>query len=179
MNSNEVLEGFETLIHHYLEELDTFSMEQLTYKTSEDDWSLGQMYLHLINSALYMQLRNVELCRTQSTDTVNSTEGKTKAGEAVFSLGGFPPERIRVPASPQYTPGQPQSKEQIAEGLNTVLHRMNEIEPLLAEISPNHTVTHPRLGELNAREWFTLVEMHYRHHLRQKDRLKHALLPAS
>lgn len=34
-----------------------------------------------------------------------------------------------------------------------------------------NTVLHPRFGGLNALEWFRLIEMHYRHHLLQKQHL--------
>jgi hypothetical protein len=172
MNTTETLQRLEEIMNHYLHELNHFSMEQLKRQPSENEWSLGQMYLHLINSALYMQLRNVDHCRSQSVDSVVTAGEKTEAGEAIFVQGGFPPVRIQVPPSPQYTPEQPLSKQQIVEGLNAVMRGMKEIELILEEISPMHTVMHPRFGALNANEWFLLVEMHYRHHLHQKERLK-------
>jgi hypothetical protein len=46
------------------------------------------------------------------------------------------------------------------------------IEPTIENAPLQNTVSHPRLGALKAKEWFTLVEMHYRHHLQQKDSLK-------
>lgn len=49
---------------------------------------------------------------------------------------------------------------------------MKEIEPALEKMSKQNTVSHPRFGGLCAEEWFLLVEMHYRHHLLQLDRLK-------
>jgi hypothetical protein len=79
--------------------------------------------------------------------------------------------RIQVPPSPQYTPQQPESKEQLVQGLNAVMSRMKEIEPMIEKAPLENTFPHPRLGALNAKEWFMLVEMHYRHHLHQKDRL--------
>ncbi|MFC5701414.1 DinB family protein [Cohnella faecalis] len=156
----------------YADELKAYSMEQLTRKPSEDEWSLGQMYVHLINTALNMQLRNVEICRDRSGESVTETKGATEAGQAIFAAGGFPPVRIQVPPSPQYTPGQPESKEQLAEGLQTVLRRMKEISSELESIDPRQTVDHPRLGAFNANQWFALVEMHFRHHLLQKKRLQ-------
>jgi hypothetical protein len=172
MNTIEALQHFEEMTNTYLEELMGFSMEQLTRQPSENEWSLGQMYLHLIQAALFMQIRNIEECMRPSVDTASSVEEKTEAGKAVFEQGDFPPVRIHVPPSPQYTPSQPKDKEQIAEGLTAVQHRMKEIEPMLDKAPLMNTVLHPRFGALNAKEWFKLVEMHYRHHLQQKDRLK-------
>lgn len=169
MNTPEIIQRLEEITNHYIQELEQFSMEQLTRKPSENEWSLGQMYVHLINTALNMQLRNIELCRQQSANEAAEAGGKTEAGEAIFKNGGFPPVRIQVQTA---IPDQPLTKQQIIEGLNTVVRQMKEVEPLLEEISPLHTVQHPRLGGLNAKEWFGLVEMHYRHHLHQKERLK-------
>ena len=99
---------------------------------------------------------------------------KTEAGKAIMALGSFPPERVRVPPSPQYTPEQPAGKEELARGLLEVLRLANEIEPGLGEADLSLAVAHPRLGALNAQEWFRLVEMHYRHHKLQLGRLKTA-----
>lgn len=172
MNATEALLRFEQSVHGYLHELEGFSMEQLKHQPSESDWSLGQMYQHLINSALYMQLPNIERCMTEIDDSIPSTGVKTKEGEAIFEQGSFPPIRIQVPPSPQYTPKQPESKEELIQGLHAVIHRMKQVAPTLDMANKQNTVAHPRFGMLNANEWFLLIEMHYRHHLLQMDRLK-------
>jgi hypothetical protein len=175
MNTTKTLQRFEETTNHYLQELNGFSMEQLKRQPSENEWSIGQMYQHLINTALYMHLRNVDHCMTQSEDSVISKGEKTEAGQAVFDQGGFPPVRIQVPPSPQYTPVQPESKDQLVQGLNVVMQKMKEIEPKIENAPLHNTVSHPRFGALNAKEWFMLIEMHYRHHLLQKERLKKEL----
>lgn len=175
MNTTEALQRFEEIANHYLHELDCIGIDQLKRQPSENEWSLGQMYQHLINSALYMQLRHIDHCMTQSEDSVASIAGKTREGIEIFEQGGFPPIRIQVPPSPQYTPEQPESKEQLIQGLNTVIDRMKEIMPKLEKASMQNTMPHPRFGSLNAKEWFLLIEMHYRHHLLQTDRLKNFL----
>lgn len=172
MSTRKALQRFEESVSRYREELSEFSLEQLTRQPSPDDWSIGQMYMHLILATQYMQLANVEKCRLGKEVTAGE---KTDAGREVFLSGGFPPIRIKVPASPQYTPPQPVSKEQIEEGLNNVVTRMREVESTLEEISPVHKVEHPRFGALNASEWFLLIEMHFRHHFLQLDRLKNEL----
>ncbi|MGO4269345.1 DinB family protein [Paenibacillus sp. TAF58] len=173
----ETLQRFEEITNRYLEQLHGITIEQLTYQQSEAEWSIGQMYLHLINTAL-QQLRNAEQCMIQTAEPVGSIGGKTEAGKAVFEQAGFPPVRIQVPASPQYTPGQPESIDQLVQGMNSVRQRMKEIGAML-DSAPlqtlQNTVSHPRLGDLHAKEWFMFVEMHYRHHLLQKDRLKKVL----
>lgn len=176
MKTIESLQHFEQLLNTYLDELTGFSMEQLTWQPSENEWSLGQLYLHLIHSALFMQIRSIEDCMSPNAEAVRSIEEKTEAGKAIFAQGALPSVRIHVPPSPEYTPSQPRDKEQIVEGLNAVLHRMKEIEPKLDQAPLKNTAMHPRFGALHAKDWFMLVEMHYRHHLQQLDRLKKGLV---
>ncbi|MUT67443.1 DinB family protein [Paenibacillus sp. NEAU-GSW1] len=188
MDTKETLRKFEETVSVYIRELDGSSLDQLLWKPAEDEWSLGQMYMHLIRSAQFMQLRNAALCLEPGGSPEVSRAGKTKPGEDLFKTGSFPPDRIRVPPSPQYTPPQPESKEQLVGGLRDTVRRMVEIEPTIAsEFDPvtqvrlepgkeivRNTVLHPRFGGLNALEWFRLIEMHYRHHLLQKMRLDDA-----
>ncbi|MFS0554939.1 DinB family protein [Brevibacillus sp. 179-C9.3 HS] len=172
MNTVEILNKFEDVTNHYLHELEGFSMEQLLQKPSEDEWSIGQMYLHLIQSARYMQLGSVEKCRQGGPAVAEAGSCKTEIGQAIFAQGSLPPVRVKVPASPAYTPAQPDSKEQLRDGLNGVLAQMKELEPTLDDIPAQHTAPHPAFGDLTAKEWFAIVEMHYRHHLLQLNRLK-------
>lgn len=192
MDTKKTLRAFEETASRYIRELDSISLEQLLWKPAEDEWSLGQMHMHLIQSAQFMQLRNVALCLAPNGNPMVASAGKTALGEGLFRAGSFPPDRIRVSPSPQYTPLQPDSKEQLVDGLRDTIRRMNEIEPAVAAafdpvaqaisepgkgtaIEPaRNTVAHPRLGGLNALEWFQLIEMHYRHHLLQKERLDDA-----
>lgn len=113
-----------------------------------------------------MQLRNAALCLEPGGSPEVSRAGKTKPGEDLFQTGSFPPDRIRVPPSPQYTPSQPESKEQLVDGLRDTVRRMVEIEAKIAsEFDPvtqarlepgkeivRNTVLHPRFGGLNALE---------------------------
>lgn len=171
----EALQAFEAVVGRYLIELDSLDMEQLIKKPNEEEWSIGQMYMHLIQSAQFMHLHNVDQCLAGSEATVDAIEEKTERGKEAFQLGSFPPVRIRVPASPQYTPKQPESKEQLMEGLNGTVERMKRTESALSKVPESKKMVHPGFGALNANEWFLLIEMHYRHHLSQLERLKNFL----
>ncbi|MCR2804617.1 DinB family protein [Paenibacillus soyae] len=170
--TTEALQAFEATVGRYLAELDSLEMEQLRALPNEEDWSIGQMYMHLIQSAQFMHLANVDHCLAGNEIVQEGAGEKTDAGKAVFELGSFPPIRIRVPASSQYTPRQPESKEQLIEGLRGVMERMRRTEIVLKQAPEENKILHPRLGALNATEWFLLIEMHYRHHLLQLERLK-------
>ncbi|MCM3133457.1 DinB family protein [Paenibacillus polysaccharolyticus] len=175
-STNEILNSFETTVERYVAELNLLNMDELLRKENEEEWSIGQMYMHLIQSALFMQLRNIEHCLAKDEHTVDVDAKKTELGSQVFDAEQFPPVQVKVPASPQYTPWQPESKEQLAQGLQQVVDRMRGVAVVLDEVTtgvtPSRKVLHPRLGALNAQEWFHLIEMHYKHHFLQLDRLK-------
>lgn len=171
-NTLQVLKSFENAVERYLVELKQLDMEQLHRKTDEEEWSIGQMYMHLIQSALFMHLPNIKQCLVHSEPSVHSNKGKTELGKSVFEQEQFPATRVKVPASPQYTPKSPENKEQLVEGLHQVIEEMRDMEAVLRPSPATDKVIHPRLGALDAQEWFLLIEMHYRHHFLQLNRLK-------
>ncbi|MCC2684800.1 MAG: hypothetical protein K0R75_1699 [Paenibacillaceae bacterium] len=197
-STKEALQQVEQTTEEYVRELESLSVEQLGWKPGESEWSIGQVVQHLIQSAHGMQLGNVAACMEgAATPTtlpspqaaaaaavappakdVPSPVGKSQVGEAIFAAGELPPIRVQVPPSAQYTPLQPESKAQLVQGLQSVIDRMRTIEPTLAD-APSTTVPHPRFSGLNAQEWFVLIGMHYRHHLRQLERLKQEWARAS
>jgi len=169
--TKEVLMSFELTVERYLAELTKLNMDKMHRKLNEEDWSIGQMYVHLIQSA-FMHLHNVEQCLAGSESTLNPAKEKTEQGKIVFKLEQFPAVRIKVPASPKYTPQPPESMEQLVEGLHSVVERMRNTESVLLQVPVSNKILHPAFGALNAQEWFMLIEMHYRHHFLQLDRLK-------
>ncbi|WP_256759303.1 DinB family protein [Cohnella sp. WQ 127256] len=174
MQTRDSLQCLEETIAYYLEQLRGISEDQLILKPSEDDWSIGQMVVHLIQATQNMSLRNIDLCKEGNPDTIVAST-KTEAGEAMFLNNGFPDVKISVPPSPQYTPQQPNGKEELSQGLNNIIQRMKEIEPAINGIPMERAMNHPRLGALNAQEWFVLAEFHFRHHLKQLHRLQQSI----
>jgi len=88
--AKETLSRFEETVNGYIRDLEGTSMDQLLWKPAEDEWSLGQMYMHLIRSARFMHLRNVALCLDPNGSPEVTQAGKTEQGEKVFKMGDFP-----------------------------------------------------------------------------------------
>lgn len=167
MNTKESLNKLEETAAYYLEQLKGISEEQLTRQPSEEQWSIGQLFVHLISVTQFMSLRNIGLCQEGNPESIMVGAAKSEGGEALFQYGGFPDVKIHVPPSPQYTPKQPNNAEELSQGLLSIVERMKTIEPALDNIPAENSVPHPRLGALNSKEWFCIVEMHFRHHLKQ------------
>lgn len=159
------------IIDLYKRELKRYSIDQLRYVSEQGVWSLGQMYDHMILTALDY-LDQVQRCASESEE---QHQGKTEVGNQLFNAGSFPPIKIKLPDGPENAPSNSETVDDLMCGLDMVLKRMFEWEGKVNTINPNNKVRHDGFGWLNAREWFDLVDMHFRHHLRQKVELEQKL----
>ncbi|XXM70802.1 DinB family protein [Lysinibacillus sphaericus] len=156
------------LVNTYKNELQNYSLEQLRYIDEAGVWSIRQMYDHLILVA-HEYLDNMEKCTALNDEQYL---GKTEFGEHLYNIGGFPPIKIRLPDELNSPPNNLDSKEDLISRMDQVILRLNQWESKVDNINPNYKVEHGGFGWLNAREWYDLVGMHFRHHLRQKKELE-------
>lgn len=160
---------FEQIANHWIKDIELYTDEQFLMKPDADQWSIGQVYNHLINSALNFHLKQIEICASGKGTVIKG--GKKMPGVISYTFGAMPPVRITVPPSPAYTPQQPSSKEEVKEKLKTVIQSVMKIQTEVLQSSPTQKTAHPGLGYLNALEWYQLIPMHYHHHRRQQARL--------
>lgn len=158
------------IIEQYIRDLDGYSIEQLRFKYEESIWSVGQMYIHVIEVAKEY-IGHIETCR-MATEEV--TAGKTEDGMKALSEKEWPNIRVKLDQLPNET-SNPKSKDEIIAGLEQVLVSLAHLAGCLDEANPACKVRHGWFGWLGAREWFEMVGMHSRHHLRQKARLDEKL----
>jgi hypothetical protein len=150
----------------WIRSLDRYSFDQLLSKPSPNRWSIGQVYMHLIENTDYF-FEQVRICTSANDDSDKemSTEGKT-----MFSNNSFPDEQIEGPPENLSTP-QPESKEQLLRSFLALKEELNRIASLTAENQFKGKTRHPGLNYFNALEWLQFADMHLRHHLRQKNRI--------
>ncbi|MCF8567329.1 DinB family protein [Alicyclobacillus tolerans] len=160
------LEQLDEVIGIYVSSLDLYTMEQLRYKPTADKWSLGEMYDHIINAALNIYFPAIIKCKNEPKEDATS---KTQAGEEIFKLGAYPDKKVK---NTMGSPKAPNDKQQLYDGLGKIKVKAHDMLPTVITAQPEAKVMHPRLGALNAEEWFLLVGMHLRHHLRQKEELE-------
>lgn len=165
----KLVNEFNSLSDEYLTSLNNYSEDDLLKKSDYSSWSLGQMYNHLIKGTERIHLVKASECINSDS---NSDKSKKFPGKVVFLIGGFPPQKIKVPPSPQYTPEQPANKKELLEGL---VHLKSIFREKVKEINDKPgkgKSEHPALGYLTAIEWIKLINMHFKHHKRQKQRLE-------
>ncbi|WP_261133994.1 DinB family protein [Bacillus sp. Marseille-Q3570] len=175
-NPKVLLSKIENIIFTYINSLDSYSYEQLIWKPEKGKWSIGQMYNHLISATLNRYFKSIEKCISETESINESMLKKSDAGNEIYELGSYPPVKIKGrPDSIVQAPQNPKTKQSLYDGLQTILIQASHLAPRINDSDFNKKVVHPRLGALNAIEWFQLTEMHFRHHLRQKKELEQLL----
>ncbi|MBM7569042.1 DinB family protein [Paenibacillus sacheonensis] len=168
-----MLNDSSAIIEQYIRNLDRYSIEQLRYKCNEDVWSVGQMYIHVIEVAKEY-IGHAETC---AKGTHEVPEGKTEDGTKALAAREWPNIRVKLD-QPVNETRNPETKDEIIAGLEQVLEKLAYWAGYVDEANPACKVRHGWFGWLKARDWFEMVGMHSRHHLRQKAKLDEKLAEA-
>lgn len=161
-----LIEDFNHTINIWIKELEQYSFTQLCAKPSENSWSLGQLYLHLVNDTNYY-IDQMKICVSNND---NEIEESAPFAKMLFLNNDFPDEIIEGAPSNANIP-QPYDKEQLMNNLVNIKNEINCIEKQISEGCFSGKTKHPGLNYFSAKEWLQFAEMHFRHHLRQKKRI--------
>ncbi|MCW3109652.1 MAG: DinB family protein [Segetibacter sp.] len=161
-----LIEDFNHTIDLWIKGLEQYDFIQLCAKPSPNGWSLGQVYMHLIDETNYY-IQQIKIC-VSNNDNINKEAAP--AAKAMFLNNEFPDVVIEGAASNAQTP-QPRNKQQLMNGLMNLKDEMQEVEILISTSPFKGKTKHPGLHYFNAEEWLQFAEMHLRHHLRQKKRI--------
>ena len=158
--------NFNNTIDHWIVSLRETSFHKLCFKPNAAAWSMGQLYLHLINDTAYY-IEQIKIC----LDTNDNTQkDATPFARQLFMNNDFSDELIEGGPSNALIP-QPESKEQLMKKLTQIKIEMNHLAKLLEKSHFKGKTKRRGLGYFSAAEWFRFAEIHLRHHFRQKKRL--------
>jgi hypothetical protein len=166
-----LIDQFNETIDEWITSLDRYSRAELLFKPGPENWSIGQVYMHLLNETRYYITQIKECLITED----NADEAMKEAGVTMLSNNAFPDTRIKGEPDSivkiQQPPDQLQMKQEMAE----LKKEMNQIWEKILHQETKGKTRHPGLGYFNSREWFQFAEMHLRHHFRQRSRIEKAL----
>jgi DinB superfamily len=166
----EIYARLEKIINGYIEALDGYTDEQFFYKPAEEVWSLGQMYEHLLITANYFFLANILRCLEQRKGQVGGE--KNHYGDNLFKYNGFPPVKLKIPEVLRGPEPVAQSPDVYRAAFPKVLEDARKLMEPVVQNNGEYRCIQPAFGWLNAHEWYHLLEMHFRHHLRQQAELE-------
>lgn len=150
--------------------------ESLLSRVSEDEfiqspedggWSYSETYSHIFQSNLFSILA-IEKC-IAGLGSQNHKRIHWLAWLILF-VGRFPPVKFKAPAKIAAMATKI-SREEALNLINKFKARLEEITSKINSANPYQKAKHPRLGLLNADEWFRFIEVHTIHHTRQLKRI--------
>lgn len=170
MTPTEVYPKLQSAVNQYISSLDDYSDEQFFFKQDEETWSLGQMYEHLTGSSNFFFLANCVRCLEKR----KGQEGGEKShfGEQQFKHGGFPPVKLKIPEAIRGPELVAKTRQEYRQILEKILVDSKKLIEVVSNDDGSYKALQVAMGWLDAKEWFFLHEMHYRHHLRQKTELE-------
>lgn len=161
-----VMKAFNDTITSWINFLDDYTLSQLHQAPAPGAWSLGQVYTHLIDDTRYQ----VEQMKIALSTTENAEREMAENAKIMFGNNSFPDMLIQGPATYQVV-AQPASKQEVLQALVQIRNEVNEI---WQDVDPAMAIgksRHPGLDFFSAIEWLQFMEMHMRHHFRQKKRI--------
>lgn len=164
---NTTGKDYRNTIDIWIRALDHYDIGRLLAQPGPGAWSLGQVYMHILDEADF-QFNQIVTCLASNDHAMEECSDEAKA---MFRRNAFPDRLIEGPASNAWV-RQPGSKQLLADRLVALQERVRETDPLIAASLLRGKSRHPGLLYLNAGEWFQFSEMHFRHHLRQKARIE-------
>jgi hypothetical protein len=159
---------FLPIAKYLLKELEYYGENQFKRKTEASDWTIGQLYHHQIQGSYDYHFKAIRDCLAQKNGDLKGS--KTIFGFFVFLFNSYPP--VKFKGVKGYVPAQ---IENTAKAKDMMFGYLKEMQKLAREIDKNpenkYKVKHRKLGRLTALEWYKLVVIHQKHHLKQKHRI--------
>ncbi|NLR80638.1 DinB family protein [Chitinophaga eiseniae] len=164
--SHQLLQRFNDSIDQWIAFLDHYSWQQLLQSPAPGAWSLGQLYMHLIEDTTYhVEQMKAALLATGDSDKEMHPDAKT-----IFAQEGFPDVLIAGPATYDSVM-QPVNKAALLQGLEQVKYEVQQLLSARDIMQARGKTMHPGLHFFSAAEWLQFTTMHMQHHLRQKARI--------
>ena len=160
------IEDFNKAMDYWIAALVQYTFDQLLIKPSSETWSIGQMYIHLIDDTGFF-IEQIRICILTNE---NAHKEALPFASAMLKNNDLPDENIQGSPDNIFIP-QPEDKEQLFGDLLRIKKEMNVVAASMANSPFVGKSKHPGLGYFNAFEWLQFAEMHLRHHRRQKSRL--------
>jgi len=162
--------AIDAALDEYRKQLDVIPDELFDVTPEDGGWSFAEVYSHIMQATLGSSIA-LERCTHGNCEPTK--KGINWEGRILLLLGKFPPVKTTVPnAVSNKMAANKISKEDAKNLIIKCRKRIETTMPLIAESSPTNRYKHPRMGMLNARQWFKFIRIHLQHHLKQLNRIK-------
>ncbi|HWZ15510.1 MAG TPA: DinB family protein [Mucilaginibacter sp.] len=169
MNITRERFAIEAALDSYRSQLDLIPDDVFQTTPAAGGWSFAEVYSHILMATLGSTI-GLEKCANGCPPT---EDGLTFLGRLMMFTGSFPPIKTKLPAAvAAKMPVSKISKEEAKNLLIKCRKRVDDAVMLVKSAPPDSRYKHPRLGMLNAKQWFKFIRIHLEHHLKQLRRIK-------
>ncbi|QHS54490.1 DinB family protein [Mucilaginibacter sp. 14171R-50] len=172
MNPTKERRAIDNALDKYHELVDTYPDEQFAKTPPIGGWSYSEVYDHILKSTL---AASIALERCTHNNCPPTKQGPNFWGRYLLITGLFPPFKVQVPqeVAAKIAPTKI-DKEEAKNLLVKTRRRIDGVSMLISDAPKNARWQHPRLGMLNAAQWFKFIRVHLQHHLKQLDRIQNS-----
>ena len=165
MNIAKERRDIDAALDSYREQLDTLTDALFNETQPKGGWSCSEVYDHILKASLGS---SIALERCTHNNCPPTKKGMGFWGYYLMLTGKFPPGKVTVPeAVAEKLAPKKIDKEEAKNLLIKTRKRIEGITGLINDAKENSRWQHPRLGMLNATQWFKFIRVHLEHHLKQ------------
>lgn len=165
MEINEIKKSFDQTIDTWKKATEEYTEQLFESKPSEGVWSIGQVCEHLTDSTKRVFVV-IDKCLSGNS---NENEQKTAPGESAIKTNVLTNIKVQNPAHKENPPLQPENQSAVREAFEEVRQQFIIVAEKVKTSKATGKENHPVLGYMNAHEWLHTIDMHWRHHLKQKE----------
>lgn len=154
--------------------LSSVSEDQFCMNPAQGGWSYSETFSHIFQSNL-ASLIAVEKCILK-TGVYAGNRIDWRVWLILF-IGKLPPGRIKAPdrIAAMVKKISPEDARNLIAKFRS---RLDTVKSGIKNSDPDQKIKHPRLGLLNAKQWFRFIEIHTIHHTAQLKRIEKMLKEA-
>ena len=173
MDAKKMLNLFNRKANEWLVDLRMMDEEIIQIKPTEKSWSISEVYDHVMRVARSYQIPNL---KESITESATRKKSKNKYGIAIFNLGYRKNVHIKMEEFPKplveaFTPSK-RVKNDLINDFLSFIKEVNELQDILEKSGKENKQYHFMFGDINTREWFSLIELHIWLHDKQKAKIK-------
>ena len=162
-----IIDRVNKTMDHWIDQLSGYTYKQLCLKPGPENWSLGQVYMHLIDDTRWYY-QQIEQCLLNPD---HANEEISKAAKNIFAANDLGDAQITGDPFAAKNMPQPEGITQLKADMQALKTETNDLWKRVIVAEEIGKSKHPGLGYLNPYEWFRHTEIHMRHHLKQKTRI--------
>jgi len=167
----KAFDAFEELRLKTLKETDKLSKGQLHFKPADNGWSITETMHHLYLSELgtYTYIGK----KLQGADDLKKSGFKEAWNTFLLKILLRSPMKFKLPRKAPVVPTGDMAYGDLVELWNQLRKDVaNQFDHFDVDSAKKLSFKHPRIGYINAHQVLTFLTEHFRHHIKQLERIK-------